>query len=199
MKIFNFKNVKQERALLNKEDAIEVIKTTRKDGHTRITYVFSCSTPECRNTLKVRTSELSKRSRKCMSCVHQKRPYESIYLGLYNDHRRTKVELTYEEFIEFTKIQNCTYCNDTIPWSPYSTVKGEYISRAYFLDRKEFDLPYSISNCVVCCTDCNRIRSNKFSYDEFMQLAPVLKSIRDSRRKVFVENEAQCVGGVCGV
>jgi hypothetical protein len=90
------------------------------------------------------------------------------------------VTLTYDEYIQFTKIKNCHYCNNSIPWRPYNS--GNKKAQAYFLDRKDNDGPYSKENCVVCCTRCNRMRSNKFTYEEFILFKPILISIMEKRK-----------------
>ena len=66
---------------------------------------------------------------------------------------------------------------------PYGTLNGKFISHARFLDRKDNTQGYLKDNCVVCCTSCNKLRSNKFTYKEFLLLAPILKQIRLEREK----------------
>lgn len=117
--------------------------------------------------MKTRTDQVKKSTGYCISCAQQKRPFEGLYNCLYNDHRKLKVDLTYDEFLEFTKINTCHYCKNDIKWNSYTRVKGKFISRSYFLDRKDNDIGYSKENCVVCCTRCNRARSNKFTYEEW--------------------------------
>jgi len=119
----------------------------------------------------------------CNSCVHRKRPFESLYNSLYNDWRGTPVELTYEEFVTFTMQQQCHYCGQPVPWAPYGTVGGKFINRAYHLDRKDHTQPYRKDNCVVCCTICNRLRSNKFTYTEFVQIGKLLVEIYRDRNE----------------
>jgi hypothetical protein len=172
---------------LDVKDAIRTEKTKRKDGHIRTTYVFKCQ--RCSKLMRVRQDALNSRNGLCISCVHQKRPFESIYNGLFNDHRKLPVDLSYEEFVEFTKINECHYCGDAIPWNLYSIANGRFVSRAYFLDRKDLNAGYSKENCVVCCTRCNRIRCNFFTYQEFTLLVPILRQIRLSR----------LTNGVCGL
>lgn len=171
----------QEPALLNKEHALEVIRQTRKSGGCRSVYVFNCAGPECKEKVRVRSADLSRSAGKCQSCSHQLRPFESVYNGIKRDHRGTEVALSYEEYLEFTKIPNCTYCETEIPWREYSLEKGKYISRAYFLDRKDHNIGYSKDNCVVCCTECNRMRSNKYTYEEFQSIGKVLAEIKKQR------------------
>ena len=151
----------------------------RKSGGPRNVLVYKCSVATCDTEIKVRLGD--SHSGMCNSHSHQKRPFESIYNGLFNDWRRLNVSLTYDEFIEFTKIPTCHYCDAKIDWIPYSIDKGAYKSRAYDLDRIDISIGYTKDNCVVCCTDCNILRGDRFTYEEFLKLAPILKDIRLSR------------------
>lgn len=165
-----------------KELAIRIETQTRKIGGPRYTYIFNCSHSECKKEIRVRSDALKTHSGKCNVHSHVLRPFESIYNSLKNDHRNIEINLTYEEFLDFTKNNNCHYCDSKINRTEYGTIDGSYISRAYFLDRKDCSLGYSKDNCVTCCTSCNRLRSNKFTYDEFMLLSPILKSIINGRK-----------------
>ena len=119
---------------------------------------------DCKVKLQKRTDNKSKY---CISCAHKKKPFESLYNSLNSDHRKLIVDITYSDFLEFTKIDKCHYCIANINWEEYSTINGKFSSRAYYLDRVDNDLGYLKTNLVVCCTRCNRARSNKFSYAEW--------------------------------
>lgn len=150
------------------EDAIRIERQPRKSGGPRRVFVFKCEHPSCNSEVKRRAGkELDSKSRYCTTHSHVKRPFESIYNGIVNSARGTPVNLTYEQFLLFTEIDKCWYCWTGIKWQPYGTVKGKYTSRAYFLDRKDNSKSYSIENCVVCCTRCNKARSNSFTYEEW--------------------------------
>jgi hypothetical protein len=159
---------------------IRIERQSRKSGGPRIVNVYKCSIDNCDNEIKMRNGEQN-HSGMCLMHSHRKRPYESIYHRLFNDHRKLGVSLTYEEFVEFTKIKKCHYCNQYIDWLEYATVGGKFLSTAYYLDRKDLIKGYSKDNCVVCCTDCNNLRGNRFSYEEFLLLSPVLEKIRINR------------------
>lgn len=161
----------------------------RANGGPRHTYIFECSEASCNNLVRVRSDALKIQSGKCKTHSHVKRPFESIYQGLFRDWRGIKVRLTYEEFLKFTEIRCCHYCDEPIPWEPYGTVNGEYKSRAYFLDRKDTDGPYSADNCVVCCTRCNRFRSAFLTYDEMLVVSKALKQYRLSKTIVGSKHE----------
>ena len=138
---------------------------------------FDCT--DCGKSCK-RRADSNKSGGKCRSCVHRKRPYESIYMGLFHDHRNTEVTLSYEEYLTFVG-NPCCYCGSELPWKPYGFVEGKYISRAYFLDRKDHDKGYSYDNCVACCFCCNRMRSNKFTFSEFKKIGKTLQTIYKER------------------
>lgn len=155
--------------MLDKNKAIRKITQIRQNGGPRHTYIFKCIIFHCPKEIKVRCDALKKASGKCGRHSHIKKPFESIYNGLFNDHRNTIIELTYEEFLEFTNIKNCYYCNENINWNEYGTINGKFISRAYFLDRKDNKGPYSKNNCVVCCSRCNKIKKS-LNDKEFIDL-----------------------------
>ena len=153
-------------------------------------YIFECKTCKVEK-LRVRKLYIKKHSGECKRCsakrtivknggMRRKRPYEARYNNFL---RRTqydeiKNDITYECFLEFTKIKNCHYCERTIPWEPYSSN-----STGYFLDRKDNNKWHTIDNVVVCCGVCNNTKRNYFTYEEFKQLSPILKQIREKREE----------------
>jgi len=168
--------------MMDKKDAIGIERQPRISGGPRKVWLFKCVYPNCSETIKLRSTDLSTKSGLCLSHSHVKRPFESIYNGLFNDWRKPKILLTYEEFLGFTKIDTCHYCGTHIEWVPYGTVMGKFLSRAYHLDKKICTGPYSKNNCVVCCTECNKMRGNRFSYEEFLKIGKVIKDIKMKRR-----------------
>ncbi len=141
--------------MLKKEDAIEVVK---RDS--TLIYIFRCSYLGCENIIRLRSSYIKKATGFCTKHAHQKRPFEHIFKSIGKDNRKVSSVLTYEEFLEFTKIKQCYYCLGYIPWEEFAYVDGKYTSKAYFLDRKINSASYSKENCVVCCTNCNKMKSN---------------------------------------
>lgn len=166
---------------LRPEDAIR-IEHKERDGNRqpRKTYIFKCSKDECNRETKVRSDDLNRHSSLCKWHSKCKRPFESIFNGILQDvrWRHIPVDLTYEEFLEFTKIPNCHYCMATINWQPYGTVEGQYTSRAYFLDRKDNAFGYSKDNCVVCCSWCNIFRRNLITYEEMKVAMAAITELR---------------------
>lgn len=158
--------------MLLKENALKTIKT--KSGKV---FIFKCLDINCDSNIRVRSSYLSKASGFCIKHTHQKRPFEHIYNSIGKDGRKNSTNnLTYEEFLTFTKIKKCYYCLANIPWKEYAYEDGEYTSKCYFLDRKINSQPYSLTNCVVCCTHCNRMKSN-LDLKEFISKCNLISSI----------------------
>lgn len=94
---------------------------------------------------------------------HYKYPYKTIYSRLVKSAKKRNLELdiSYEDFIEFTKQSECYYCGDDVEW-----VKHGKKATKYNLDRLYNNKGYLKDNCVVCCTSCNffklHIDENKF-------------------------------------
>jgi hypothetical protein len=73
--------------------------------------------------------------------------------------------LTFEEYTELLTLQpKCHYCGHSIIVS----------SSAYRLDRKNNSIGYTKENCVVCCGECNRIKSDRYSYEEMEKIGKIL-------------------------
>lgn len=99
----------------------------------------------------------------------RKKPYESLYRRLERKARNRGIicNLSYEEFVEFTKIKKCHYCLQDIVFSEYNITKNGYSCN---LDRKNNDGPYSKDNCVVCCKKCNFGKGSRHSYTSWMTI-----------------------------
>jgi len=108
------------------------------------------------------------------------RPFEHIYNALV--HRTRKkirvVDLSFEEFLEFTKINECHYCGVPITWMPYS---NRQTYGRYYLDRKNNDLEYVKNNLVVCCGVCNHGKAHRYTYEEWVCMTAALKRFRANK------------------
>jgi hypothetical protein len=131
-------------------------------------------TGEC--LLKDRTHGCT-RSCGCMGAETQKRksyayrqnqpPYMALYKKLMSrcKNRKIPLDLTYDQYLEFTKINECHYCGGDILWVPHHTTKAN--SSAVNLDRIDSTRGYSLDNCDVCCYTCN-VMKNSMPYDVFI-------------------------------
>ncbi len=85
--------------------------------------------------------------------------------------------MTYDEFLEFTRIAACHYCGFDVCWKDYGRAP-------YNLDRKDNTKDYSKDNCVVCCFDCNATKGARFSYEEMIILGKAIREIRLTRTQL---------------
>lgn len=111
----------------------------------------------------------------CRSCSKKGRPYEGVYKRIGSNSKWNN-NLLYDEFLRFTKIKNCHYCDTFIKWEKYTSDNSELKSRATNLDRIDPFKDYSTSNCVVCCWDCNQIKRNLVCYEDFIEIGKILKN-----------------------
>jgi len=167
--------------MLERENAKFVETKKSKSGSTYKIFIFECVL--CGNDIKSQLSQLKTHSGKCKKCTQKKKPYEHILNELIhscNNKRIIDISLDYNEFIEIIKDSKCHYCNKKLIFNPHTRDESSnYVSRAYQLDRKDNNLGYTIENVVTCCWNCNRIKSDIYSYDDFMKLSPILKEIHN--------------------
>jgi hypothetical protein len=105
-----------------------------------------------------------------------KKPYESLYNHLVRSQSKNlEHSLTFEEFLEFTKITECHYCGEAVTWTKYNL---HWNTARYNLDRKDNYFGYSKKNCVVCCKRCNRAKSDSFTYREWRRIGKVIREMR---------------------
>jgi len=140
-----------------------------KSGNYRAMWKCKC---KCGNETIVSGKSLRNGNTKTCGCnnggieYHKKRPFEWLYnILLYTANKSGRIcNITYDEFLKFTEINNCHYCNRIIKWNSYSKYG---CSVGYHLDRKNNKIGYIAENCVVCCDKCNVGKCDKFSYDEW--------------------------------
>jgi len=121
-------------------------------------YLFKCLV--CSKDLEIRKQHIPYSTGKCKKHSGMLRPFEASFGAIKKSakERNLSFNLTYNQYIKFTKIKNCYYCNNLIQWNPYNE-HGKN-SPAYYLDRKQNKVGYSKNNCVVCCTTCNWAKRN---------------------------------------
>lgn len=146
-------------------------------------YVFNCI--KCNKEIKIQGGSLKTHSGKCGRCSQLKEPYKFIYNEL-RVHKKNNitVDLTFDEFLGIINIKKCHYCGKDLIYNKHSRYWGKTNSRAHQLDRKNNNLSYTKDNVVCCCWDCNRLKSDYFTYDEFMMLSSTLKKIQKNRNKL---------------
>ena len=155
---------------------VQPLHRTGLDRHTR--WLCKCS---CGKQTNVGTGNL--RSGKVISCgcalqkCHRKRPFEWLYNSLLNDPRGLSITILYEEFLKFTYVERCHYCEALISWEPYAYNNGK-MSRAYNLDRKDNAVGYCDGNLVVCCKRCNYSKGDRFTYEEWHGMTAYLRGTR---------------------
>lgn len=157
--------------MLSKENVIRIDRGADRQK----LYVFHCLT--CPKEIRVQGGRLPTHSGKCMVCAQRGKPYEHCY----NELKATKsdVTITYEQFVDIITDSKCEYCEIPLHYNPYTRDENkQHVSRAYQLDRMNSSLGYSLDNVVPCCWECNRMKSNKYSHEEFLLLKEGLINIR---------------------
>jgi len=83
--------------------------------------------------------------------------------------RNRKFELTFEEFCHIRIYENekCFYCR---------TIRGPFS-----IDRLDNTKGYSVSNCVLACWRCNKLKSKDYTAEEMKILGRALKKIDKMR------------------
>lgn len=167
--------------MLNRNDAVRV-EAGYLNGPAIL--IFRCVSSECSNECRSedRPRCLRLHSGKCRNCAQKKLPFHGSYKSMLDSVTRTNtkrgrsvpVDLTYEQFLTFTKIQTCHYCGTTLQWNAHTSM-GRYKTN---LDRKDSNKGYSIDNVVACCKYCNYAKNSYFSYEEFKQIVKYLKKSR---------------------
>lgn len=159
---------------INNAKFIEIKKS--KSGSTYKTFIFECV--DCGNDIKSQQSQLKMHSGKCRKCTQKKRPYEHILNELKHTCKKRNIffNLNYEEFLILIKDKKCHYCDKNLIFNKHTRDDdSNYVSRAYQLDKKDPLQGYNVDNCVTCCWECNRLKSNVYTYDEFLKIGNFLK------------------------
>lgn len=125
-------------------------------------------------------------SRKRTRWGRYRKPFEALYNILVTEshrgHRDIPVLLSYEEFVKFTCEKTCHYCGSKLIWlERVNHDVSKHVGTN--LDRKDNTKGYSVENCVACCGECNLTKGDRYTYEEFMLLAPALKKIQRLRKK----------------
>lgn len=131
--------------------------------------VWKCKC-DCGNLCEVRSRALvHNRTRSC-GCLHRdtirKEPYYHLFTALNRSakNREQECSISFDDFLSYTKIKKCHYCNGEIEWWPHQIGRGHH----YNLDRMDNKEGYTLENCVVCCPRCNQMKGT-LPYLEFYE------------------------------
>jgi hypothetical protein len=122
-------------------------------------------------------------SGKCRGCRRTEQasklypPFQRLFnhLKCQAINREIEFVLTFEEFLGFTEQPLCFYCDAQLEWQG-KVPRGENLG-GYKLDRKDPAGIYEKTNLVQCCGICNRIKSDRFTFEQMCSLAPALKAL----------------------
>ena len=108
-------------------------------------------------------------------CKSRLRPYESSYNTFIRNAKRRELEtdLTFEQYLDFIKEKQCHYCGAELFW-PERNARGKL--QGSNLDRKDNTKGYLHTNVVPCCWSCNNIKSNRFTYTQFVEIGKLLRA-----------------------
>jgi hypothetical protein len=155
-------------------------------GHASVSRIFVCACSICGAEMKLRACSFKEHGGICRSCIRTRlsrmRAYEPLYLHFCRQavKRGKENSLTYEDFLTFTDINKCHYCQAPITWARAEQSRiGNYWG--YNLDRKDNQQGYIKGNCVVACERCNKGRTHLFTYEEWCAVGKALKEYRDAR------------------
>ena len=169
--------------MFKKEDAKKIETRTTKKGSSYKVFTFECI--QCGLDINLQSHRVHKGTGLCIRCGQKGRPYEHILNELISTCKKRdkhEVTLTYEDFIGLITPEQCHYCSKKLNFSPHTRDdKGNYTSRAYQLDRKDNNKGYTLENVVLCCWECNRLKSDIYSYEDFKRIAKVLKEIQQEK------------------
>jgi hypothetical protein len=142
-------------------------------------YACTCTCGSVQNVLP--GNLLGGASGGCRSCGGRLRPFESEYNRACRNIRRAgqPMKLSYKDFVGYTKITLCHYCKNAVTWIAYPNRNWR---GGYNLDRKDSSIGYTKTNVVVCCKICNFTKANRFTYEEFLLIAKVLRQIQRRRQ-----------------
>lgn len=170
------KNNTLPKATLSKDDVLRIEKM--KDGKHNV-YIFKCSNSPCSN--EIRVTQLGRATGYCTSCLSKGRPFGVIYSRVLSNAKIKGLpcDLSYGDFIDFTKTKICVYCRHSVTWTEHIDRKNH--ASSYNLDRKDPNQGYTKENLVVCCKTCNWAKNDLFSHEEFLVVGEAIGRVKTER------------------
>jgi hypothetical protein len=162
-------------------------------GKTRFRYNIWLCKCECGGIKTATTNDLRRGDTRSCGCLYhqpkvfnRKRPFEALYNRFLSSAKNSSVQvaITFERFLEYTKIKECFYCGSPIIWAEYNVAAQK--NSGYNLDRKDSQDIYREENVVVCCRTCNQAKSDVFTPDEFLVMMLALKEYRKKKNHLQV-------------
>lgn len=105
---------------------------------------------------------------------HRLHPEKTKFFALKKRSRMLSMPftITKDEFSEWylKSEKKCTYC-DLVNLRLESKLSRGRSLLFFTIDRKNPSLPYSIENICFSCWTCNRLKSDVFSHDEWLEIA----------------------------
>jgi hypothetical protein len=178
----------------NEELVIEEIKKERGSVKKLISYFkCKCKNQNCEKITYRDKYSLHKWSGYCRKCSNLiklqkarsvpnptvKKPYEALLNNIIKNANKKKINisLSYEDFLEFTKIDKCQYCYEKISWAKNNLTKNGF---RYNLDRMDNSVGYKKSNLIVCCWRCNNSKGNRYSHEEWYGMTEYFRKLKES-------------------
>jgi hypothetical protein len=160
-----------------------VLSLAPKTGHGHYT-VWLCECSCSKKTIRPVSTTLL-REKPALGCgcgrIRTCAPYRHIYDYFSKAClARSKVNsISFEQFLEFTKITSCHYCGSRIEWTEFRRPHGKHSARIgpYNLDCKDNSIGYTVDNVVVCCKRCNYAKGIWFTYDEFVEIGKAIAAL----------------------
>jgi len=132
--------------------------THHKDG--LAAYCKECSKFRARTMCREKTRQQKK-------LYYQSARGRASHLKLAARKRGIASSFTLEEFEEWygNQPKRCVYCNARL------SLKGGHNSTySVSIDRMDNNGIYELSNMVLCCRRCNRVKSDVFSYNQMVEI-----------------------------
>jgi hypothetical protein len=144
--------------------------------------MWSCSC-SCGVSKPVSESNLRRGLSKSCGHMHKLRPYEALYHVFIRNAKKKgqEVNLSYNEFVKFTEIERCEYCDASVVWTKHCLKNNTF---RYNLDRKENSKGYTKQNCVVCCWFCNDVKGSRFTYAQMKEIGKLLNRWRQDDKSL---------------